>query len=33
MPFARPATSGDGEDEFDVARVDLLWLTTPSLSK
>ena len=24
MPLARPAASGDGEDEFDVARVDLL---------
>jgi hypothetical protein len=24
MVFARPAASGDGEDEFDAARVDLL---------
>jgi hypothetical protein len=24
MPFARAAACGDGEDEFDVARVDLL---------
>jgi hypothetical protein len=30
MPFARAAACGDGEDEFDVARVDLLMTGMPT---